>query len=274
MVALLCVIGYNDIVCRGKCQTKSELVMGKVDILGVKFDKITLEGAVDRAISLLADDARGYIVVTPNPEMVMATRQNSEFMAALNQANICLPDGVGVVIASRWLGERLEQRVPGIDFVNRLLQEICARGQACRVYLLGAKPGVALRAGEKLRTDFPNMEIVGARDGYFTHEQEAAVVEEISTKKPDILLVGLGFPRQELFISRNRDKLLAKLSVGCGGTLDVFAGDVTRAPSVFQRLGLEWLYRLLRQPTRLLRMMALPHFAIEVLIHRYRRLKT
>ena len=227
----------------------------RIDVMGVGFDSLTIEEAVARAKALMSERRAAY-VVTPNPEIVMACRERAETMEAVNAADLVLPDGVGVVYGARILGTPLKQKLPGIDFIQALMADMAQEGKS--VFLLGAKPGVAEKAGERLETMFPGLVIAGAHDGYF--KDDAPVVAAVNEAQPDLLLVCLGAPKQELWMQRNQSALQVGLMAGLGGSLDVFAGNVKRAPKLFQKLGLEWLYRLLKEPKRIGRMMKLPKF--------------
>ena len=245
--------------------------MKKTDILGVRFDEITLDQAAAIAADYIKDEGFARTIVTPNPEMVMAAASDEEFRDILNLANLCVPDGIGIVAASKIIGGGLTKRVAGIELVDALFERLSKEGQRCSVYLLGGKPGVAARAGQKLERKYNAVRVAGVCDGYFDAECERLIAEEIGAAAPDILLVGLGFPKQEKFIDRNRAVMNAKVSIGCGGSLDVFAGEVKRAPLFFRKLGLEWFYRLVRQPSRLRRMGALPAFVLSVINYKLRR---
>ena len=238
-------------------------------IKNVGFDEVSKEEAGAKALALLREEGNHYIV-TPNPEIVWLACKREDFASALNEADMVIPDGIGIIYAAKILGRPLPERVPGIELASFLLAE-AAKTQSS-VFLLGAKPGVAERAAERLRTKYPGLRIVGTGDGYF--KEDAPVVETINAKKPDLLLVCLGFPRQELWMHRHKAELSVKLMMGIGGSLDVFAGDVKRAPEVWCRLNLEWLYRLLCQPSRIGRMMKLPLFLLSVIWERVSHGKT
>ena len=227
----------------------------RIDVMGVGFDSLTIEEAVSRAKALMAERRAAY-VVTPNPEIVMACRERAETMEAVNGADLVLPDGVGVIYGARILGTPLKTKLPGIDFIQALMADMAKEGKS--VYLLGSKPGVAEKAAENLKAKYPGLVISGTHDGYF--KDDAPVVAAVNEAKPDLLLVCLGAPKQELWMQRNRSLLQVGLMAGLGGSLDVFAGNVKRAPKAFQRLGLEWLYRLMKEPKRIGRMMKLPKF--------------
>ena len=225
--------------------------------MGVGFDSVTLSQAVEAAEGLLAQNGAHY-VVTPNPELVQRARQEPAFRDVLNGADLVLPDGVGIIYAAKILGRPLQGRVPGIDFAAALCGKLAQNGK--RLFLLGAKPGVAQRAAENLKKDHPGLTVCGVHDGYF--KEDGPVVEEIRAAKADAVFVCLGFPRQEYWMAQNGEAAGARLLVGLGGSLDVFAGEVKRAPEGFQKLGLEWLYRLLTQPSRIGRMAKLPLFLV------------
>ena len=221
----------------------------------VGFDSLTIEEAVARAKSLM-DERRAAYVVTPNPEIVMACRERAETMQAVNGADLVLPDGIGVIYGARILGTPLKSKLPGIDFITALMADMAKEGKS--VFLLGAKPGVAETAAERLKVMHPGLIIAGTHDGYF--KEDAPVVAAVNAAQPDLLLVCLGAPKQELWMQRNQSALRIGLMAGLGGSLDVFAGNVKRAPKAFQKLGLEWFYRLLKEPKRIGRMMKLPKF--------------
>ncbi len=234
----------------------------KINILGVAFDALTLGEAEERADALLCSGAGGYIV-TANPETVLRCREDAAYAAAVNGAKLVLADGVGDLCAARILGTPLPGRVAGADLVPRLLARLAERGGS--VFLYGARPGVAERAGKSLQSACPGLRIAGAENGYIS--DETALLEALEREKPDLLLLGLGAPRQELWMARNRQKINAVM-IGVGGLLDVFAGDIPRAPEAWQRLGLEWLYRLLREPRRFKRVIRLPKILLLALRER------
>ena len=227
----------------------------RTEILGVGFDDLTIEEAADRASALLEEEGFHY-VVTPNPELVDRARREETFREALNGADLVLPDGIGVVYAARLLGRSLKGRCPGIDFAGKLMERMARNGQ--RLYLLGAKPGVAEAAAARLEVRYPGLTICGVHDGYF--QEDGPVVEDIRKAGADVVFVCLGFPKQEYWMVKNGPATGARLLAGLGGSLDVFAGVVERAPESWQRLGLEWLYRLTREPKRIGRMARLPLF--------------
>lgn len=238
----------------------------RINIMGVEFDSLTISEALERAETLIAERSAAY-VVTPNPEIVMTCWDNPDAMEAVQNADLVLPDGVGVVYGAKILGTPLKGKLPGIDFATELMRRLAKRGG--RVYLLGAKPGIAELAGERMQEQFPGLIVCGTHDGYF--QEDAPVIEEINALQPDLLLVCLGAPKQELWMHRNRPLLKVGLMAGLGGSLDVFAGTVKRAPVFFQKLGMEWFYRLLKEPWRFKRMMKLPKFLFACIGKKFRR---
>ena len=227
----------------------------RINILGVGFDNVTMDEALARGEELLCSEGAHY-VVTPNPEIVETCRADAAANAAVNGADLVLPDGIGIVYGAKILHQPLRGRVPGIEFGTGMIERCAKLGKS--VYLLGAKPGVAEQAAENLKNRFPGLVIAGTNDGYF--QDDDPVVEKINAAQPDLLLVCLGAPKQELWMQRNAPRLRVGLMAGLGGSLDVFAGNVKRAPKLFQKLGLEWFYRLIKEPKRIGRMMKLPKF--------------
>lgn len=241
----------------------------KTDILGVPVDALTFGESLQTLLFFL-DGNTHRLCVTPNPEMILAARKDAGLMAALRAADLVAPDGIGVVAASRLSRVKIPQRVAGCDLVQALFA--AAKERPFTAYLLGGKPGVCQAAKRNAEAAYPGLTVVGAQDGYFDAEKEILILKEIRRLEPDVLLVGLGFPKQEKWLLEHRDALPVKLSMAVGGTLDVLAGTVKRAPESFRRLGLEWLYRLLKQPSRFGRMLRLPLFIIYVAADAVKRL--
>ena len=237
----------------------------KVDVMGVLFDNVTMGEALERARALLAGGTQ--YCVTPNPEIVYEAMHDAAFRDLLNGAALVLPDGVGVLLGAKLLGTPLKEKVTGADFAAALLPILEAEGK--RLYLLGGKPGVAEQAAANLQAQHPQLQICGLHDGYF--RDDGPVVEAVRAAAPDALFVCMGSPKQERFMADHAAALSVPLMIGLGGTLDVFAGNVRRAPVWMQRAGLEWLYRLCREPKRFRRMLRLPKFVLAVLGRRLRR---
>ena len=208
-----------------------------------------------------------HYVVTPNPEIVEVCRVDGEARAAVNGADLVLPDGVGVIYAARMLGTPLKERTPGVEFAAALMDRLAAEGKS--LYLLGAKPGVAETAAEKLTAAHPGLRIAGTLDGYF--KEDGPVIEAIRRSGADVVFVCLGAPKQEKWMAENGAATGARLLCGLGGSLDVFAGVAERAPKFWCDHGLEWFYRLCREPRRIGRMMKLPLFLVHVRQEKKRR---
>lgn len=241
-----------------------------VYILGVRVDRVSQQEAVERIVDIL--DARRASqetlacqqMITVNPEFVMAARNNPEFRQAINAAALVVADGIGVVWAARHLKAPTPERVTGVDTLVVLAQHCARRGY--RVYLLGAAPGVAEAAAARLQELAPDLQIAGTYAGSPAPDEEEAIIERIRAAQTDLLCVAYGAPAQDLWIARNLTRLPAGLAVGVGGSYDFIAGRQRRAPRLMRRMGLEWLYRLYREPWRWRRMLALPRFALLVLL--------
>lgn len=234
----------------------------RVEILGVKVDKVTFDEALDIAEGFVKEEGVSTIF-TPNAEIVMCAQRDAELMEILNNADMCTADGIGVVYGSKILKDPLPQRVAGFDLVCALLERLAKTGDG--VFLFGAKPGVAESAKAKMEEKYPGISIVGCRNGYFKPEDEGEIVQQINESGAKLLLVCLGAPKQEKWITAHKSELKVNLCMGVGGTLDVFAGVAKRAPEIFIKLNLEWAYRILSNPSRIGRFAALPKFMIKVL---------
>nr|WP_325257427.1 WecB/TagA/CpsF family glycosyltransferase [uncultured Oscillibacter sp.] len=238
----------------------------RINVLGVGFDNVTMDEALDRGMELLRSPGVHY-VVTPNPEIVELCRENLAARQAVNEADLVLPDGIGVVKGARMLGTPLKEKVPGIEFAAGLMERMAREGMS--LYLLGAKPGVAELAGKRLAERYPGLRIAGTRDGYF--QEDAPVVQDIRESGADCVFVCLGAPKQELWMAKHGEAAGARLLCGLGGSLDVFAGVVERAPKFWSDHGLEWFYRLCKDPRRARRMVKLPLFLVHVEREKRRR---
>lgn len=231
----------------------------RIDVLGVGFDNVTMAEAVEAGMALI-NGSECHYVVTPNSEIVEVCRTNSEVREAVNSAALVLPDGIGVVKGAAMLGTPLKEKVAGIEFAGHLIEKMAEAGKS--LYLLGAKPGVAETAGEKLKERYPGLKIVGVQDGYF--QNDVSVTDAIRKSRADVVFVCLGAPKQELWMARNGPATGAHLLCGLGGSLDVLAGVAKRAPQFWIDHGLEWFYRLCKEPWRIGRMMKLPMLLIHV----------
>lgn len=233
-----------------------------VNILGVEVSASAMKDTVDKLMGFL-EEPRLHTVFTPNSEIIYAAYKDEYFKKVLNSADINTADGIGVVYASKILRQPISERVAGYDLMHAFLKE--AAKSARKVFLFGSKPGVAEKAGEMLSDMYAGLKICGTRDGYFNEDDTKEIIADINASKPDIVLVCLGAPKQEKWIYENRDKIEARVAMGLGGSLDTLTGVTQRAPESWQRLGLEWAYRLVREPKRIGRMMALPRFGLTVL---------
>lgn len=227
-------------------------------ILGSRVDPVDMDAAEHRIDHLLAQRRFAH-VVTFGSEMAMHARRDPAYRAVVNAADLVVPDTIGVVYAARLLGRPLRERVAGIELIERVC-ELCAR-KGFSIFLLGGAPGVAQEAADVLRARHPGLNIAGCSDGYFSNMQEAEVLSTIAGSGARVLLVALGFPRQELWVRAHAADLGEMLCIGVGGSFDVISGRLRRAPAALRALGLEWLYRLVRQPHRLARQLVLPGFA-------------
>lgn len=232
-----------------------------VNLLGVNFDNVTMDEAVDIGFSLLDQEAKSSIY-TPNPEIVMAAYEDRTLQKRLNEAALVIPDGIGDIIGSRIIGKPLKERVAGFDFAKNLFAKM--EGTDKTVFFYGSKPGIAKEAALAIKNSYKHLNIVGTYHGY--EKDMSKVIDAINRVKPDLLLVGLGAPRQEAWIANYMDDVDAKVFIGVGGALDGYSGHLKRAPEVFIKLNLEWFYRLITQPTRWRRMLQLPRFIIKMLI--------
>ncbi len=239
--------------------------MEKVDILGVPFVNVSPKGAVDEICTCL-DNQGKYMVFTPNPEMVMLAQKDNEFKEILNKSHMNIPDGIGIIYASKIKKRPIKERVAGYDTVQSVFERI--KDSDKTVYFFGGAPGVTDSAKEEMEKLHKGLKVVGCANGYFDEKREKEIISEINEKKPDLLLVGIGFPKQEKWIYNNLPSLNVKVAIGVGGSFDVMSGRVKRAPDIFIKLGLEWFHRLITQPSRFVRMLQLPLFMLKVIFSR------
>lgn len=231
----------------------------KETILGVQVNTENYDELIPKVFRNI-EDKKKSLVVAINPEKLMKAKEDPGLKALLNRAEFQIPDGIGVIIASKLKKGSISSRITGIDMMDRIVREAARTGRA--VFLYGAKPGVADKAAQQLKQTYPNLIVAGTQDGY--ESDTSKVLETINKAKPDILFVAMGSPKQEQWIEQHRNNLHPTLYQGVGGSFDVLAGNVKRAPAAFQRMGAEWLYRLLKEPSRLKRQMNLPKFLFEV----------
>ena len=234
----------------------------RVDVLGVGFDRVHLASAVERILRRLDAGERTF-VITANPEFVMLARTNKDLARIAHDADLVVADGTGIVAASRLLGDPLP-RVPGRLLVDALIPHLAQRRSS--VFFLGAAPGVAERAAAELRRRAPGLVVAGVHAGSAEPEQDAVSVARIDETDPGVLLVAYGMPKQERWIARNLPALAAvRVAIGVGGVFDQLAGVQKVPPALLHAIGLEWLWRLVREPWRWRRQRVLPQFALLVL---------
>lgn len=234
----------------------------KANILGCQVDMLTVGEGIVRIGELIRMEKPAH-VITLNAEIVYQAQNDSELLEIINDADLVTPDGIGVVWGARQLGYDIKERVTGIDMLLSLCEEAPAR--AWRVYLLGSAPGVAEEAARQLSLKFPGLNVCGTHHGYFGEEDLPALITEIKSLDPHILFVCLGAPKQEKWIKKYAKQLDVPICVGVGGSLDVIAGQKKRAPAWMIKLNMEWLYRLISEPSRYQRQLVLPKFVALIL---------
>ncbi|HID61368.1 MAG TPA: glycosyltransferase [Anaerolineae bacterium] len=236
-----------------------------IAILGVRVSNVDVPKSL-AIIEGLIESGASHQMVTVNTEFVMAAQKDAEFKAIINAAALALPDGIGLLWAARFLGHPLKERVTGVDTVQRVAELAAHRGY--RLFLLGAAEGVADLCAQRLSSQYPNLRVVGTYSGSPAPEEEDEIVALIRKARPDVLFVAYGAPQQDKWIARNLERLGVPLAIGVGGAFDFIAGVAVRAPRWMQRLGLEWLHRLCREPWRWRRMLALPRFVGLVILRK------
>ena len=238
----------------------------RASMLGCSIDQVDMRQTLLR-IGELIEQGDPAIVITLNAEIIYRALENPKLRSIINRAALVTPDGVGVIWAGKILGLVFPERVTGID----LLHVLC--GQAAvkqwRIFLLGAAPQVAEQAAKRLMDEYPGLMICGFRDGYFSEQEEAALLEDINGTRPDIVAVALGSPKQEYWMDKHQQAIKTSVMLGVGGSLDVLAGIKKRAPDWVIRMNLEWLYRLICEPSRWRRQLVLPMFVIRVIKSKY-----
>jgi N-acetylglucosaminyldiphosphoundecaprenol N-acetyl-beta-D-mannosaminyltransferase len=237
-------------------------VRNRIAVLDVMIDVVTMKEAVATVKQFILQK-KSHLIVTPNAEMIMMANKDKQLAQIINNADLVVPDGAGVVWAARYQGNFMPERVAGYDLVQNLLRE--AVREKYRIYMFGGAPGVAEKAREVAEERYPGVQIVGTRNGFFKRQDESEILNQIKVCQPDVLLVALGVPRQEKWLDEYKEELKVPVAIGVGGTFDVMSGLVQRAPLWMQRGNLEWLFRLLSEPKRAVRMLALPHFVIKVM---------
>lgn len=238
-----------------------------IKILDVPIHTLTMKESVEFLEGNLIKGLQTF-VVTANAEIIMMCQNNEEYKNIVaNKAELVLPDGAGAVWAGRFLGNEVPERVAGFDLFNELLALSAVKHY--KVYFLGGAPGVSEAAKKKSESLYPGVNIVGCRNGYFKDDEIPQIIEDVNNSEADILFVALGAPKQEKWIEANRNKINAKILIGIGGGFDVLAGKMERAPKWMQDASLEWAFRLYKQPSRFVRMLALPKFVLKVILSKF-----
>lgn len=236
--------------------------LNSIELLGVRIHDVDMAASLE-AIEGFIGSRTPHIVVTADASCVVLARKDAELREIVNSADLVTPDSIGILLAARLNGKPLTERVSGVDMLVLLCERASRAGH--RVFLLGAAPGVADAAADKLRERFPGLDIVGVQHGYFKPEETDSVVSMIGSAEPDLLFVAFGIPLQEKWIRRHMEVLNVPVCMGVGGSFDVISGKVKRAPKWMQRYGLEWVYRLASNPRKIGKVMTLPIFVALVL---------
>ena len=243
--------------------------MDTIEIFGVKIHNITFEEATRQVEEYLKGDTL-KVIYTPNPEIVMGAKDDSRLRDLINDGDMITADGIGLIYASRIKKKPLKERVTGYYLSIKLLE--IANENNYSIYLLGGKDGIPNMASENIKKDYPNIKIAGYHHGYFkgshqgneNHEEELKIINDINNSNPDIIFLGLGFPNQENWIDANKDKIKGRVIIGNGGVIDILSGNTKDTPEVYRKIGLEWLYRLVKNPSRIKRQLVIPKFMFKV----------
>ncbi len=221
----------------------------RIKILGVPFDSLKNSQALALVLEKIVGNDKHFFIATPNPEMLLAARKNPAFREVLDRTDLNIPDGFGIMLAARILGKPLKERITGTD----LMQAICRHApEKTKIFLLGAAPGIAEKTGEILENRCPNIAVAGTYGGSPDPDEEGHIRHLINESRAEVLFVAYGAPKQEMWLARNLSHLThVKIAMGVGGAFDFISGTVKRAPAWMRKLGLEWLYRLVKQPSRI-----------------------
>ena len=236
----------------------------KVRILGIDVDNINIDEAGEITKQLVENSNKSCkVIVAPNTEFIMMAQKDEEFYNILREADLATPDSVGVMIGSKLQKKPLKQRIPGQMYFRKVLE--VGEKEGWTFYLLGGKGDVPALAAENVKKIYPNLKIVGYHEGFFEKDSEEDVIAEINKLQPNVLFVAMGAPIQEKWIAKHKDKLKVDVAAGQGGTFDYEAGKIKRAPVIFQKLGIEWFWRLILQPSRIFRMIVLPIYLMKII---------
>lgn len=235
-----------------------------ISILGVQIDAVTREEAGKITENLIKQSNKSCkMIFAPNVEFIMYAQKDKEFFDILKQSSLSTPDSIGVIIGAKLQKKSFPERIPGQSYFRKIIELSNEKGYS--IYLLGGKPGIPEKAKENLEKIFPNVNIVGVHHGYFNENEEKEVIEEINKLQPNVLFVALGAPRQEKWIYNHRNELKVDVATGQGGTYDYEAGKIKRAPVWVQKIGMEWFWRLCREPKRIKRQLVLPVYLVKIL---------
>lgn len=250
-------------------ETKHQLPSPVVKMYGVHISKWTMAETIAQLTEWIEHSPRqSHQVVTANPVMMMAALEDESFMEVMQSAELVVPDGIGIVLAARIVGNPIQERVAGFDLALKLLD--IGSERKYRVYLLGSSQATIKETVRQIAIRYPGVQVVGSHHGFFGPKEDEEIVENIRLAKPDLLLVARGLDTQEPWIGKYKKRLEVPVIMGVGGTFDVIAGNSKRAPLFVQKIGMEWFYRLVREPTRFKRMLVLPKFAFKVVRERNR----
>lgn len=240
------------------------ILVNKVNVLGIKFSDIDDESLMNCLTDAIY--GKGNIrIVTPNPEIVMAANKDENLKKLINDSQLILKDGIGIKIAEKIKKVDGKKRQTGIETLEKILK--LSDENSLNVYFVGAKEEILQKAIKNIKDKFKNINVVGSHNGYFkaNSDDEKKILEDIKSKNSDILVAAMGFPKQEIFLSKTN---VPKISIGCGGSLDVYSGAVKRSPEWMQKAGLEWFYRLIKEPKRIKRQIVIPLFLGKILFNK------
>jgi N-acetylglucosaminyldiphosphoundecaprenol N-acetyl-beta-D-mannosaminyltransferase len=242
-------------------------VLNFKEVLGYNFVNNSMDELMNE-LEIRISNSHKTFIVTANPEILTYAHSNPSYERTLKRANYIIPDGAGIIMASKILGNSLQERLAGFDLMERLLH--LSNQKKLSIYFLGAKPKVIKLAVENIKYKYPNINIAGYYHGYFKDGENKRIIATIKRKNPDIVLVGLGFPKQEKWISENSENFNKGIFIGLGGCFNVWAGVAKRAPKIWRDLNMEWLYRVFKQPSRAKRIIAIPIFLNRVFINKFK----
>ncbi len=246
--------------------------MEELEILGIKIHKIDMKEALFIIENFIKKGDKSYLVLTPNAEIIVRSQTDKDFARILNSSDLSTADGASILLASKFLyKEGIKSKVAGFDLMKRLFAKAVKKDYS--IYLLGGKPGIAKKSKERLSKEFPGINIKAYHHGYLDKKLQSYVIQDINKVKPDLLFVGMGVPLQEKFLDKNLEKLNVRVAMTVGGSFDILAGESKRAPLYWQKLYIEWLYRLIQEPSRLGRMMSLPRFMYLILFEKFKNIK-